>query len=108
MPQVSVEHIELDERGTARVAGTRSRVINIVLDARNGLTAEEIHRQYPHLSMAQIHAALAYYYDHQRELDSAIEEELRQVEQLRANSEGPSRAELTARLQSSRQSSKPQ
>ncbi|HSZ55310.1 MAG TPA: hypothetical protein VK797_06605 [Tepidisphaeraceae bacterium] len=38
MPTVAIEHIEVDDSGTARVAGTRSRVINIVLDTLNGLS----------------------------------------------------------------------
>ena len=32
-----------------------------------------MHFQYPHLSLAQIYAALAYYYEHQNELDSEIQ-----------------------------------
>lgn len=99
MPSISVEHIELNEDGTARVAGTQSRVINIVLDTRNGLTPDQIHEQYPHLAMAQIHAALAYYYDHKSELDAQIERELAEVDSLRAAAgPSPSRAELAARI----------
>ena len=99
MPTVSTEHIEVDEKGTPRVAGTRSRVVNIVCDMRNGLTPQQIHQQYPHLSMAQIHAALAYYYDHQPELDAAIERELREVDSVRAqNDSSPTRAQFAARL----------
>jgi hypothetical protein len=48
MPTVAIEHIEVDESGTARVPGTRSRVINIVLDTLNGLTPAQIHEAYPH------------------------------------------------------------
>lgn len=100
MPTVSIEHLEIDASGVARVAGTRSRVINIVLDQRNGLTPEQIHQQYPHLALAQIHAALAYYYDHQQELDATIEREIREVQSLRdASPPGPTRRDLTARLQ---------
>jgi uncharacterized protein (DUF433 family) len=99
MTTVSIEHIEVDKSGTARIAGTRSRVINVVLDKRNGMTPDEIHAQYPHLSLAQIYAALAYYYDHQSELDSQIERELRDLEALRGNNDqSPRRQELEARL----------
>jgi uncharacterized protein (DUF433 family) len=99
MPTVSIEHIEVDESGTARVVGTRSRVINIVFDTRNGLTPEEVHAAYPHLSLAQIHAALAFYYDHQADLDAQMKSELRQIQSLRAlNATEPSRAELLKRL----------
>jgi uncharacterized protein (DUF433 family) len=97
MSVVAVGHIEVDERGVARIAGTRSRVINVVLDTRSGLTPPQIQREYPHLSLAQIHAALAYYYDHQPEIDSAIERELRDAAELRAKTPGPSREELLAR-----------
>jgi uncharacterized protein (DUF433 family) len=38
-----------------------------------GASPEEIHFQHPHLSLAQIHAALSYCYDHQQEIDSYIE-----------------------------------
>jgi len=98
MPVISMEHIELDERGVARIAGSRSRVVNVVLDTRNGLTPQEIHRQYPHLSLSQIHAALAYYYDHEPEIDAEIERELREVETLRAQAPGPMRDEVLSRL----------
>jgi len=98
MTIVSVEHIALDEKGVARIAGTRSRVTNVVLDARNGLTPEQIHKEYPHLSMAQIHAALAYYFDHQAELDAAIEAELRGIESMRSQSDqSPRLADLKSR-----------
>ena len=40
----------------------------------HGWSAEEIHRQHPDISVAQAHAALAFYYDHQAEFDHAIAE----------------------------------
>ncbi|MGH7128121.1 MAG: DUF433 domain-containing protein, partial [Planctomycetaceae bacterium] len=60
-------HILIDEKGVAWVRGTRARVIDIVLDKLAwGWSPEEIHYQhYGQYSMAQIHAAFCYYYDHQ-------------------------------------------
>lgn len=85
MTVASISHIVLDEKGVARVAGSRSRVIDIVLDKRaNGWTPEQIREQHPHLSLSQIHAAFAYYYDHQAEIDAKIERELREVDELMA------------------------
>lgn len=98
MATVAIEHIEVDDSGTARVAGTRSRVINIVLDTLNGLTPIQIHEEYPHLRLAQIHAALAYYYDHKVQIDAEIDRELGNVDALRGNSAQPSREELEHRL----------
>jgi len=38
--------------------------------------------QHPHLSLAQIYSALAYYHDHQAEMDQEIEKGLRDVEDI--------------------------
>lgn len=67
-------HIELDADGVPLIAGTTTKVVEIVQDhLAHHWHAEDIHKQYPYLGMAQIHAALAYYYDHQTEMDQDIE-----------------------------------
>ncbi|HEX8098528.1 MAG TPA: DUF433 domain-containing protein [Pyrinomonadaceae bacterium] len=66
-------HIEVDEYGVAWIDDTKVKVIEVVIDRiAHGSSPEEIHFQYPHLSLAQIHAALAYYYDNQAPLDAEI------------------------------------
>jgi len=78
-------HIHLDERGVAWIDDTNVKVIEVVLDKMaHGFSPEEIHFQYPDISLAQIHAALSYYYDHQTEFDAEIERQVRRVEELRA------------------------
>jgi len=73
MAAVIPTHIELDERGVAWISSTKVKVIEVALDKlAHGSSPEEMHFQYPHLSLAQIHAALSYYYDHQTELDAEI------------------------------------
>lgn len=85
MQTVTSSHIWLDDRGVAWIDDTNVKVIEIALDQiANGWTAEEIQRQDPHMSMAQVHAALAYYYDHKQAFDEEIEREVREVEELRA------------------------
>ena len=69
----------------------------IVRDLRSGFTPDRIHEEYPHLSLADIHAVLSFYYDHQADFDTRIEEENRFVAQMRANSKQPSREELVKR-----------
>lgn len=77
------QHIVLDDRGRACVRGTGVRVAEIVLDKlAYGWSPEETHRQHPHLSLAEIHAALSYYYDHQREIEEEIETDLEYSERL--------------------------
>lgn len=65
------------------IAGTRIKVIELVLDNRAyGWSPEEMHYQHPHLALGQIYSALAYYWDHQEELDQDIERRLQFVDQL--------------------------
>ena len=69
--------IEIDERGVAWVGGTQVKVTEIVLDKlAYGWSPEEIHFQHPHLSLAQIHGALTYYYENQPRLDREIRQTL--------------------------------
>ena len=95
-----ITHIRRDERGVAWIDETRVKVIEVVQDwlaHRSG--PEEMHREYPHLSLAQIHAAMAYYYDHQAEFDALVEQSLERAKALQAQSTNqPTRAELLARL----------
>jgi hypothetical protein len=59
----------------------RVRVAHIVMDhLGRAWSSEEIARQYPHLSPAEIHSALAYYFDHQEKIDLEIQAEIRQAD----------------------------
>ncbi len=85
MTSVIESYIEIDESQVAWIADTKVKVIEVALDKlAHGSSPEEMHFQYPHLSMAQIHAALAYYYDHQKEFDSQILRDLSEVNDLAA------------------------
>jgi uncharacterized protein (DUF433 family) len=91
LPPVSVEHIVLDEAGIARLAGRRTKVAQIAMDKiAFGWDAEQIQKQYPYLGLAEIHAALAYYYDHQSEIDRQIQESKVRAESIRAQTENRS------------------
>jgi uncharacterized protein (DUF433 family) len=81
---VAAPHIRHDDRGVAWIDDTNVKVIEVVLDRlAYGWSPEEIHFQHPDLSLAQIHAALAFYYDHQSELDAEIARQDQEVERLR-------------------------
>ncbi|PWU12946.1 MAG: hypothetical protein C5B50_20375 [Verrucomicrobia bacterium] len=89
-------HIRLDERGMAWIDDTQTKVIEVALDMiAHGWSPEEIHFQHPHLSLAQIHAALGFYYDHKEEMDVRIESSLREYKKRRAEAgETPLRKRL--------------
>ena len=81
MLNTATAHIHFDHRGVAWIDDTNVKVIEVVLDkTAYGFSPEEIHFQYPDLSLAQIHAALSYYYDHQAEIDAEIERQVREVD----------------------------
>jgi uncharacterized protein (DUF433 family) len=85
MSQAPIAHVEVDARGVACIAGSRTKVTQIVLDTRaHGWNPEDIKAQYPHLSLADVYAALAYYYDHQSDIDAQIEQDQKDYEALRA------------------------
>lgn len=69
------QHITKDSRvqgGRAVIVGSRISVSDIVYWYKQGKDVHEILEFYPHLTLAQIHDALAYYYDHQTEIDEEI------------------------------------
>ena len=103
MPVVAYPHIELDSRGIAFVEGTQTKVVEIVLDRlAHHWDADEIHRQHPHLSLAQIHAALTYYHDHEDAMNRLIDEQLREAEKICERTINPA---LQAKLRAARAAS---
>ena len=92
----STAHVRLDARGVAWIDDTNTKVIEVAQDMiAHGWSPEEIHFQHSHLSLAQIHSALGYYYDHQQEFDATIQESLRRVSELRdQTTESPLRKRL--------------
>jgi len=93
-------HIYLDEQGRAWIDDTNVKVLEVVLDKLGfGLSPEAIYEEhYRRLSLAQIHAAFAYYYDHQAEFDAEIERQTKMVETLRAQTlDSPVRQKMRAR-----------
>ena len=93
---VNTAHIKLDARGVAWIDDTNTKVIEVAQDMiAHGWSPEEIHFQHSHLSLAQIHAALGYYYDNKAEFDAAIQDSLRRVSELRdQTAESPLRKRL--------------
>ena len=82
------EHIVLVDEKVPVILGTNMKVIELVLDkVAYGWSAEELHFQHPDLTLGQIHSALAYYWDHQVELDRDIERRLHRIIQIQKTRE---------------------
>jgi uncharacterized protein (DUF433 family) len=61
--------------GRPKIAGTGVTVMRIAAWYKMGLTPEEIGTQYGHLSLAQVHAALAYYHANSDEIEADLARE---------------------------------
>lgn len=68
--------------GRPRITGTRVTVRNIVTEIKMDSTPEKIVEESNRLSLAQVHAALAYYYANREELDAAFAQEEAEEDRL--------------------------
>ena len=77
----------------------RIRIAQIVMDQlAHGWAVDEMCRQHPELTPAEIHAAMLYYWDHRQEIDSEIQAEWRQADEDAA---GPLPRAIALRLRQS-------
>jgi uncharacterized protein (DUF433 family) len=90
---VSREHIEVTPGacgGRPRIAGTRIRVQDVyVWHERQGKSPDEIVSLFPHLSLADVHAALAYFWDHREEILHQVREDEALVARMKAETASP-------------------
>ena len=61
--------------GKPIITGTRTRVSTVIAYYRLGYSPEELAREFPHLTLSQIHDALSFYYEHREQIDKEIDEE---------------------------------
>jgi len=79
-PVLAYPHVSADAQvmsGRPCIAGTRVRVMDIVGAYKAGVPDEQLQDYFSSrpLTLSEIHAALAYYYDHQEEIDAAFAED---------------------------------
>ncbi len=78
------EHIVLAEDGDPTIGGTTMKVVELIAERLGyGWRPERLHFQHPPLSMANIHSAFAYYFDHQEELDNDVERRMAETDRIR-------------------------
>lgn len=92
-PHPYVEVYQSRSGPRAIIKGTRVGVSVVVGYIRMGYNAEEIVSELlPHLSLAQVHDALSYYYDHRAEIDRELAEDsetfwMKQLEKMMQSEE---------------------
>lgn len=85
---VITEHIGIKPGycgGQPHILGHRIKVKHVAIwYERMGLSPDEIVSSHPGITLAQVHAALAYYYDHRDEIDRSIREGEELADKIRA------------------------
>lgn len=77
--------------GRPRIDGHRIQVEDVAIwHERMGLSPDQIVSEYPSITLADVHAVLAYYYDNRPRTDADIEAAKKYAEEMRAKG-GPSR-----------------
>ncbi|MGB7439757.1 MAG: DUF433 domain-containing protein [Coleofasciculaceae cyanobacterium] len=72
--------------GRPRIAGRRLSVQQIAVLSKQGLSPQEIVREYEGLTLAQVYAALAYYYANKEEIEAYLAKEKAEYDRLLAES----------------------
>ena len=82
--QTPYPHIVLNDAQQPSIAGTTMKVVELITaQLAYGWSPEELAFQFPHLTLGQIHSALAYYWDHRDEIEQRIAEDERMWEEGR-------------------------
>jgi uncharacterized protein (DUF433 family) len=99
MPEIKVDHIETDPQkcgGRPCIAGTRIRVQDVyVWHELQGQSPEEIVTDFKQLTLADVHAALAYYHDHREVIETEVRAEREEAERLKLNHPSKLQQKLT-------------
>ena len=96
------EHIEQRE-GVYYVRGTRISLDSIVYAFREGCSPETIREDFDGLTLALVYGAIAFYLDHQAEIDSYLLQRKEQWAELERKGT-PASPDLQARLERARRS----
>ncbi len=75
--------LHVNEDGLVMITGSRVPVDTVVRAYRNGDTAEEIAGHYEAIKLSQVYAVIAYYLEHQHEVDDYLKQRQMQQEETR-------------------------
>jgi uncharacterized protein (DUF433 family) len=69
--------------GTIRIIGSRVTLDSIVHAFQYGATAEQIQASFPSLALREIYGAIAYYLEHQEQVDAYLQAQTQAAEETR-------------------------
>jgi uncharacterized protein (DUF433 family) len=75
--------LTVNSDGIVRVGGTRVTLDTVVAVFKQGATAEEIVHRYPSLKLADVYASIAFYLNHQQEVEAYLKQRQQQAQEIR-------------------------
>jgi len=79
--------ITINQQGVALVTGTRVPIDTVITAFRQGDTPEEIAQNFPTVTVADAYAVIAYYLQHQAEIEAYLAERQQRRDALRTTTE---------------------
>lgn len=79
--------LETTVDGVVRVGKTRVTLDTVVAASRQGATPEEVVYRYPSLKLADVYATIAFYLNHQQEVEAYIQQRQQQAQEVRKMNE---------------------
>ena len=76
--------LKANEDGVMLVGKTRVTLDSVVAVFKQGVTAEEIVYRYPSLNLADVYATIAFYLNHQSEVETYLQQRQQQSQQMHA------------------------
>ena len=80
--------LEMTPEGVVRVGKTRVTLDTVITVFKQGTTAEEIAYRYPSVSLADIYSAIAFYLNHQPEVETYLQQREQKAQEIRRINEG--------------------
>lgn len=75
--------LKMADDGVVRVSNTRVTLDTVVAVFKEGTTAEEIIYRYPSLQLADVYATVAFYLNHQQEVETYLQQRQQQAQEIR-------------------------
>ncbi len=79
--------LETNVDGVVQVGKTRVTLDTVVAAFKQGMTAEEIVYRYPSLKLADVYATIAFYLNHQQEVETYLQQRQKQAQEVRKMNE---------------------
>lgn len=80
--------LQANEDGVILVGKTRVTLDTVVSVFNQGATAEEIVNRYPSLNLADVYATIAFYLNHQSEVESYLQQRQQQAQKIPVINQG--------------------